>query len=209
MADKIQCPKCQASLDVMGGEEPRPVRCNACGEVVSAAAIGALVRDTDRNEGGAWRMKTPEGRVYGPIPRAELDAWVADGRVTSGCQLSQGSGDWISATQRYPQLAEVVQASPDSGAADAGSILGVRPHRGLLIIVLAVTGWVTCCPAFSIAAWVLGTRDLHAMRAGQLDKSGLGNTYAGQVLGMVHGVITITLIVLVIFGLVVQLVMAL
>tara|TARA_B100002052_G_C15528992_1_gene439565 strand:+ start:268 stop:411 length:144 start_codon:yes stop_codon:yes gene_type:complete len=47
------------------------------------------------------------------------------------------------------------------------------------------------------------------MRAGQLDKSGLGNTYAGQVLGMVHGVITITLIVLVIFGLVVQLVMAL
>ncbi len=45
--------------------------------------------------------------MYGPVPRAELDDWVTQGRITADCQLLlDGADQWQWATDIYPDLAE-------------------------------------------------------------------------------------------------------
>jgi hypothetical protein len=50
-------------------------------------------------------MRTPDGEVYGPVERGELDTWFRDGRLDSDCQLlREGRETWQSAAEVYPQL---------------------------------------------------------------------------------------------------------
>lgn len=209
MSGNVQCPSCRATIGV---EEPseEAVRCPACGSIFlhtarSAGATSTPTTSTPIQRDRSWRMRTPEGQVYGPVPRAELDAWFTQGRLSQDCQLMDEQGNWQSAAMLYPQLAAVVGAAAapvaDPSLSANPPVSAERPHRGLLILVLAITGWVTCFPLFSIAAWVLGTHDLNEMRAGHMDHEGLGHTYAGQVLGMIHGVITIVLVLVAVFAL--------
>ncbi len=72
-----------------------------------------------------WFLKTEDGESYGPVPRAALAAWYAEGRVTIDCQvLREGSDQWQWASELYPELdpesaAKVVPATPDVAAAPA------------------------------------------------------------------------------------------
>jgi hypothetical protein len=59
------------------------------------------------------------------------------------------------------------------------------PHRGALVLVLGVLGWVLC-PIFSIFAVVIGKSDLDRMRRGELDRSGETATLGGAILGGVN-----------------------
>ena len=61
----------------------------------------------------------------------------------------------------------------------------LQPHRGVLILVFGILGFVLC-PIFSIIAWVMGSTDLKEMDAGRMDPEGRGLTKAGQVLGMIE-----------------------
>ena len=58
------------------------------------------------------------------------------------------------------------------------------PHRGVLILVFGILGFVLCFP-FGIVAWVMGSTDLKAMDAGRMDPEGRALTRAGQVLGII------------------------
>jgi hypothetical protein len=60
----------------------------------------------------------------------------------------------------------------------------MKPHRGVLILVLGILG-IVVCPFMSIASWVMGKGDLAAMDAGQMDPEGKGLTKAGYILGIV------------------------
>jgi hypothetical protein len=60
----------------------------------------------------------------------------------------------------------------------------VAPHRGVLVFVMGLLGFMATCPLFSVVAWVLGSRDLREMRAGRMDRSGEGLTLAGMILGI-------------------------
>jgi hypothetical protein len=60
----------------------------------------------------------------------------------------------------------------------------VQPHRGVLILVFGILGIVVCV-IFGVVAWVMGSGDLKAMAAGQMDRSGEGLTRAGQIIGMI------------------------
>jgi hypothetical protein len=52
-----------------------------------------------------WWAQTADGQQYGPVPRAELDAWVADGSINAECQLLRdGDQQWQWASQIYPQI---------------------------------------------------------------------------------------------------------
>jgi hypothetical protein len=75
--------------------------------------------------GGKWYLQTEDGQQYGPIGREELDAWFADGRIDTSCQiLSEGWESWRWADEVYPQLnegaAEGEMASASAGAFTAG-----------------------------------------------------------------------------------------
>lgn len=79
--------------------------------------------------------------------------------------------------------------------ATAPGALGMRPHRGTLILVLGILRIVISCTIAGIIAWVMGNGDLKAMDAGQMDPSGRSITNVGRVLGIVSVCLTIVLVI--------------
>jgi hypothetical protein len=153
-------------------------------------------------------MKTPEGQVYGPVTKTELDRWLSEGRISAECTLRTGSdSDWRPADEYYgalspqpyrrtpanvavPSPARVAQTGPaattDFSARDASYSV---PHRGGIILTLGILSWVFSCPIFSVMAWVMGASDLREMRAGRMDARGMGLTQAGHILGVIYTVL--------------------
>ncbi|MBI4911539.1 MAG: DUF4190 domain-containing protein [Acidobacteria bacterium] len=77
---------------------------------------------------------------------------------------------------------------------------GVKPHRGTMILVFGILG-IICCIIFAILAWVMGSSDLKAMAAGQMDPAGEGTTKAGKILGIIGCILGIlSLLWIVFFG---------
>lgn len=73
-----------------------------------------------------WYMQTDKGEQYGPVPKAELDAWVREGRIDSECQvLNEQWNQWKWADEVYPQLAATAKAMPPVPPQDlpAGELL--------------------------------------------------------------------------------------
>jgi hypothetical protein len=141
-------------------------------------------------------MRTPEGQTFGPVTRLELTQWISEGRVSSECLLSSDNQpNWVNADAIFPELASPQESTPIPQPRAASYI---SPHRGPLILALAIMSWVSC-PIFGICAWVMGNADLREMRAGRMDTSGTGLTQAGQIIGMIHALITIIVIVVVVF----------
>ncbi len=62
------------------------------------------------------------------------------------------------------------------------------PHRGGLILALAIVGWLIC-PVTSVVAWVMGQADLKKMKAMEMDPAGEGLTKAGVILAIVQLVV--------------------
>ncbi|MCS7158879.1 MAG: hypothetical protein RMJ19_00265, partial [Gemmatales bacterium] len=60
----------------------------------------------------------------------------------------------------------------------------VEPHRGGLILTLAILGLLICGP-LALAAWLMAVSDLQKIRHGTMDKSGYGLTQAGLVVGII------------------------
>lgn len=60
----------------------------------------------------------------------------------------------------------------------------MKPHRGVLVLVLGILGLVICFPC-GIAAWVMGSGDLKEIGAGTMDPTGRGLTQAGKILGII------------------------
>jgi predicted Zn finger-like uncharacterized protein len=54
-----------------------------------------------------WTLKIADGETYGPVTKAELDAWKEEGRITADCQLQQaGHEGWRPAAEVYPDIVE-------------------------------------------------------------------------------------------------------
>ena len=63
-----------------------------------------------------------------------------------------------------------------------------EPHRATLILVLGILSLMACAP-LGIGAWMMGSSDLAAMRAGRMDPSGRDMTQIGYILGIVGTVL--------------------
>lgn len=184
----------------MGEEHAgRQARCPLCNEIYSVPSTIAQVIGTpptpDREH---WRMRTPEGQTYGPVSKGELDTWVAEGRVSAECMLSSDANtNWVHADAVFPALTEATKAAPVAAPRPVERY--VAGHRGGLILALGIISWATCCPIFGICAWVMGSADLRAMRSGRMDANGTGLTQAGQLIGMLHAILTIIVVVMLVF----------
>lgn len=143
-------------------------------------------------------MRTPEGQTYGPVSKAELDVWVTEGRVSSDCMLSSElEPTWRSADSVYAALVE--PARHQIATISQPSERYVAGHRGGLILGLGIASWAAGCPIFGICAWVMGSADLREMQQGRMDSSGLGLTQAGQIVGMLHALLTVVVVVVFVF----------
>ncbi len=56
--------------------------------------------------------------------------------------------------------------------------------RSMMILILGIISVTVFAPA-GIAAWIMGAKDLAAMRAGRMDRAGKENTRIGYILGIV------------------------
>ena len=54
-----------------------------------------------------WYLHSHDGKQYGPVTKSELNGWVAQGLLTSECQLwRDGWSAWRPATKIYPELSQ-------------------------------------------------------------------------------------------------------
>ena len=121
---RVKCAKCRATI-VVEAAEP------AVAEVVEAVEPAAAAPEVQKTaaketaakepvaakkpaaEAGDWFMQTEEGEQYGPVSKADLDAWVIEGRLDAGCQvLRDGWEQWKWAEEVYPQLSGTPAAPP-------------------------------------------------------------------------------------------------
>lgn len=146
-----------------------------------------------------WMMKIDDGREFGPVDRATLDQWYAEGRIGVTTQLKQEHAwSWQPAASVYPSLAAAPGrglaanpfseqpggVSPYASPNATGSF--AQPHRGGLILALALISWFTGCFLVGLVAWILASGDLRKMRSGEMDNSGYGLTQAGMIIGIIH-----------------------
>lgn len=210
MSIETQCPGCSRTLRVDDEHAGQQARCPVCGTIYSVpgersseepAAPGASPLGNAAEPAESWRLRTPEGQLYGPVARAELDSWVAEGRVTEDCELlREGQSVWRPAVEVYPVLETPTSTNPYVATSET-RYRYTAPHRGGLILVLGILGWVVGCPIFGVAAWVMGNADLEEMRSGRMDPSGRGLTQAGTILGMIQGMLLMLVLVVGLFAL--------
>ena len=74
----------------------------------------------------------------------------------------------------------------------------MKPHRGVLILVLGILSFFGCSIFSAIPAWIMGNSDLKEMDAGTMDPAGRGMTQAGKVLGIIAVVLAILFVVVMI-----------
>ena len=224
------CPGCGRKLRVADEHLGSMARCPACNKIFQ---VGQKPEQPQQPEPpqqpvAQWRMRTPEGQVYGPVTREHLDRWVAEGRVSADCWLSVAEASWQPAATYYPGLQPIASVSPypqpvvsgmppsgtsttanpfrdeaysrenpyEAARTPGGSYRYTAPHRGVLILILGILSWVIGCFPLGIAAWAMGSNDLAEMRRGRMDPSGQGLTRAGQVIGIIHVVLTVAGIML-------------
>lgn len=217
MAIDSLCQTCGKQLRVADEHAGQQARCPSCQTVytVPQRNIGmALTLAAPGELPDSWQMKTPEGLVYGPVTRQELDHWCRQGRITPRCQvLREREEHWRWAGELYPDLlqaaATMTPASVPPVTAYApmplapGSAYYPKAHRGVLILVLGLLGYVSMCFIVSIFAVVLGLQDLADMRAGRMDPEGRAMTIIGIVLAALWLVVNLGYLVfvaLVFFG---------
>jgi hypothetical protein len=81
---------------------------------------------------------------------------------------------------------------------DFQATVPVKAHRGVMLLIFGILG-ILCCVIFGILAWVMGSSDLKAMAAGQMDPSGEGLTKAGKILGIIGCAFAVLSILWVVF----------
>jgi hypothetical protein len=74
----------------------------------------------------------------------------------------------------------------------------MKPHRGVLVLVFGILGFVVC-PFLSIAAWVMGSTDLDEMAHGRMDPTGRDLTKAGRICGIVGSILLIVPMLMILF----------
>ncbi len=206
---KARCPQCRTTYIVPGvsqsaADSPvdRPHHIESPTRDQPKYATNA---ERDRPGSDRWQVRTPDGRLYGPVPRAELDQWYAEGRIPGNAQLLRsGEHQWVMAAEVYPDLGvrsgrlsvqhnpfaeHATRVRPGNPFASPGTG-HLLPHRGGVILTLGVLGWAVCF-VFAPIAWAMGQSDVRAMRAGRMDPAGMSLTQMGMILGMIETILVL------------------
>jgi hypothetical protein len=231
MAIETKCPTCERTLRVGDEHAGKQARCPMCNTIYVVPG-GTATEPSPAAPRDLWHMRTPEGQVYGPVSHAELEGWLAEGRISAECELRTGENQaWRPADEVFGVLSPRVESrapapvqphaaqnpfagdpasdrpfggrSQSNAGAGGQTPFGTRrfqvPHRGGMILVFGILGWIFTCPVFSVMAWVMGTSDLREMRTGRMDSSGMGLTQAGHILGMIYTLLWLIVCVIGVF----------
>ncbi len=140
-----------------------------------------------------FHVRIPEGQIFGPVPRIQLDQWVIEGRIDNQCDLCEvDSGIWKKSFHYYPILdlpEEVGAGTPFYKARRAETQAAYCfPHRGGASLLFAIIGLMGACPIFSIAAWSMAYADLEGIEQERVDPSGRPMLVWAHNLGMIGSI---------------------
>lgn len=133
MPIETRCSHCQAAFRVPATAVGKKTKCPKCQQpftvAAKVAANGPAAASTSSASGGQWYAKAPDDQQYGPISRAELDTWAAEGRVGADWQLlREGDKSWQWASEVYPDLQQTQrEEAPPAISVDTGSSSISRP----------------------------------------------------------------------------------
>ena len=99
---ELTCPHCSQCLRVSGAAAGKQVRCPQCHGIIRVPEGGS----TPPPKRDAWRVRTENGKLYGPVSYAELQQWTEEGRVHAHCQIAAADEEkWVWAAEMFPELA--------------------------------------------------------------------------------------------------------
>lgn len=170
---EFHCPHCDKLLKTPDDKAGVRANCPGCGQTVT---VPVEAQSPDVFDNPAALEETSPAEKSSPVSSAPSRSGSTAHGETTSCPMC---GEQIqAAAQRCRYCGEDVRPSRSHGGS-------VTPHRGVLVLILGILGWVCCFP-FGIAAWVMANADLGEMDAGRMDNDGRGLTIAGKVLGIVQ-----------------------
>lgn len=139
-------------------------------------------------------MKTTNGHEYGPVDRAMLGRWFAEGRVGAGYEIRAGDyGSWQPAHMFQTTITSgstnPFAPYPSSGAAPLARQYPKADQSGL-ILAMGILAWIVC-PICGVIAWVMGGQALRDIQQGLVDPTNRGLVQVGYYLGMVNVILAI------------------
>lgn len=141
-----QCPQCHSRLRIPDDAAAKKIRCPSCQAIIALSESGPEVaipgpgsapeapqpRPSAIPPAGEtkWTVKLEDGQTYGPISKADLDRWVAEGRLGPECQLlKSGSGQWEWAGDVFPQLAAPPSREPPTRSGVSSAFPNVAEQK--------------------------------------------------------------------------------
>ena len=175
--NKVRCPHCgmiQAGPDWHPPERPQDDHTAATKRPGQETAY--LGTPTFADAGQDWLLKTPDGKIYGPVTRQTLDEWSNQGRVSTECYLKQNEEtQWQKAEVLMPHVAEmnVIRTPASSVSTEANEphttrrlTFGLsdepRSNHAVWILSCALLGFFSEQALFSLIAVVWGLVELKA-----------------------------------------------
>ena len=212
------CQGCARKLRVADEFAGKKARCPDCKTVYVVPAKSESFHE-GREETPArsvspeqWMLRTETGDEYGPVAKAELDAWLSQGRITSRCFLRredsdryqpaaaiysslQGSSPFPAQQNPFadrPEQEDHPYVAPQTGPQNMTPGGYMTPHRGGVVLALGICALVfNLCLVPGIMAWYMGNSDLKAMNRGDMDLEGRSLTQVGMILGIVGTTLTV------------------
>lgn len=170
MTIEFHCPHCDKLLRTADDKAGVRANCPGCGETVNVPQTA----DSPATLDDSFAAADP-GDVHREGPPAMAQASPA-APALAPCPMC---GEKIHpAAVRCRFCGEELHPGPSAATYRT-------PHRGVLILIFGILGWVVCFP-FGIAAWVMANNDLREMTEGRMDETGRGLTTAGKILGIVQ-----------------------
>jgi hypothetical protein len=206
------CGGCGKRLRVSGEHAGKKARCPHCDFIytvpvqntVSSAGYELVAPAVPTGE--TWQVRSPDGLIYGPVSKKELDGWRDAGRITHRSQLLPAGGpQWLWATEVFPELTPAATMTPMAIQTAASALAptmhsyyarGIEPHRGPLVLALGIVGIFTLCAIPSVIGLILGIYDLGLMKREKMDPAGRALTIAGIVLSAGFVILTVGVLAL-------------
>ena len=126
LAIEVLCEECGQSLRAAESHIGKKARCPKCGAAMlikapdgeaKQAAKPTASKESSANGAGQWFVRADDDE-FGPVEKAELDAWAKQGRLDAACHVrceSWALDQWKSATAVYPELGDPAASdAPDS-----------------------------------------------------------------------------------------------
>ncbi len=113
----VHCRECNSDFHVKDDLSGKSIRCPLC----KHAIISVLSQSDHKNQAASqWQIRGPDGQIYGPVSKIELDKWVAEGRITEQTMIhAPGQNQWLPASVYYPQFSAGSPYHYQSNAASA------------------------------------------------------------------------------------------